>query len=112
LRIYQIFTPLTVNLPIRSKILLIQSDRLSPGVKDFTLFFIPIEQIEQHFALSTELLTGVPSPFVCNMDEMGHQEWADATEKVCYVPSDLQTTHVNYYGAKLSSSNENWNLRF
>jgi hypothetical protein len=35
------FTPLTVNLPIRSKILLLQSDRLSPGVKNFTLFFIP-----------------------------------------------------------------------
>jgi hypothetical protein len=61
-----------------------------------TRMAVTIEQIEQHFALLTDLLTGVPSPFVCNMDEMGHQEWADATEKVCYVPSDLQTNHVNY----------------
>jgi hypothetical protein len=27
---------------------------------------------------------------------LGHQEWADASEKVCYVPADLQTNHVNY----------------
>jgi hypothetical protein len=29
---------------------------------------------------------GVPAHFVFNMDEMGHQDWADRAEKTCVVP--------------------------
>jgi hypothetical protein len=30
------------------------------------------------------------------MDEMGHQDWADAHEKVCYVPATVQPTRIAY----------------
>jgi hypothetical protein len=33
-----------------------------------------------------EVVQGVPARFVFNMDGMGHQDWADRTEKTCVVP--------------------------
>jgi hypothetical protein len=44
------------------------------------------EQIRQFFADSFRIIEGVPSHFIFNMDEMGHQEWADRQEIVCVVP--------------------------
>jgi hypothetical protein len=34
-----------------------------------------------------EVVQGVPAHFVFNLDEMGHPNWADRTEKTCVVPS-------------------------
>jgi hypothetical protein len=45
------------------------------------------EDIESSFTRLEEAFDGVPGHFVCNMDEMGHQEWADQQEKACYVPA-------------------------
>jgi hypothetical protein len=43
------------------------------------------EQIEEYFGRLQEALQDVPGHFVWNMDEMGHQEWAEHQEKICYV---------------------------
>jgi hypothetical protein len=61
-----------------------------------TRMAVTIEQISEHFALLSKLLTDVPAQFVWNMDEMGHQDWPDAVDKVCYVPAELPTNHVTY----------------
>jgi hypothetical protein len=42
-------------------------------------------QIIQHFQLAAALLNGVPAHFVFNMDEMGHQKWADRQARTCFV---------------------------
>jgi hypothetical protein len=57
---------------------------------------VTIEQIEHYFDWITEALTGTPAHFVFNMDEMGHQDWADAHTKICYVPSELAAAHISY----------------
>jgi hypothetical protein len=44
------------------------------------------EQILEFFRNAIEAIDGVPSRFIFNMDEMGHQEWADPAEQVCVVP--------------------------
>jgi hypothetical protein len=54
---------------------------------------------EQVIAYLTELhnaVSGVPAHFVFNMDEMGHQEAADAKQKKCVVPSGLGDRMINY----------------
>jgi hypothetical protein len=33
-------------------------------------------------------IDGVPVHFVLNMDEMGHQDWADRQVQTCYVQTD------------------------
>jgi hypothetical protein len=38
---------------------------------------ITAEAIAAYFALLSEAIDGFPANFVDNMDEMGHQEWAD-----------------------------------
>jgi hypothetical protein len=44
------------------------------------------EQLLGHFQRMFDMVEGVPAHFVLNMDEMGHQEWADRQVKLCYVP--------------------------
>jgi hypothetical protein len=53
------------------------------------------EQILQFFTEAIERIEGVPSHFVFNMDEMGHAEWADRTEKVCMGPSTHEGDRVS-----------------
>jgi hypothetical protein len=43
------------------------------------------EQLMEHFHSLLETVSGVPTHFVFNMDEMGHQDWADRRIKTCYV---------------------------
>lgn len=52
------------------------------------------EQIRNFFAEALTIAEGVPSHFVFNMDEMGHQEWADRKEIICVVPIDHEGDHV------------------
>jgi hypothetical protein len=54
------------------------------------------EQIQAHFTAMFEQISGVPAHFIFNMDEMGHQDWADAHETVCFVPSDIPD-EIFYY---------------
>jgi hypothetical protein len=34
-------------------------------------------QIAEYFERAKEAIDGIPAHFVSNIDEMGHQEWAD-----------------------------------
>jgi hypothetical protein len=54
------------------------------------------EQITEFFREGFEILQGVPAHFVFNMDEMGHQQWADRKEITCVVPSQHEGDHVNF----------------
>jgi hypothetical protein len=36
-----------------------------------------------HFQVLTQAITGIPARFVFNLDEIGHQAWVDALNKVC-----------------------------
>jgi hypothetical protein len=44
---------------------------------------VPDEEISAWFRKLQESIDGVPAHFVFNMDEMGHQDYADAKDKVC-----------------------------
>jgi hypothetical protein len=57
---------------------------------------VTVEQIQEHFERLSANLSGVPAHFVFNIDEMGHQEWADATQKVCFVPVSHTEKQVYY----------------
>jgi hypothetical protein len=57
---------------------------------------VPVEDIRAHFQSLWNNISGAPAHFVFNMDEMGHQEWADAPEKVCFVPVSHAPDHVFY----------------
>jgi hypothetical protein len=50
---------------------------------------VPEEEIYNWFVRLREKIDGIPSHFVYNMDEMGHQEYADAKPKTCIVPSHV-----------------------
>jgi hypothetical protein len=52
------------------------------------------EEISDFFRRAIETIDGVPSHFVFNMDEMGHQDWANRAEQVCVVPSTHKSDHV------------------
>jgi hypothetical protein len=53
------------------------------------------EQIIEFFREAIETIEGVPAHFVFNMDEMGHQDWADWKKQICIVPSSHPDDHVN-----------------
>jgi hypothetical protein len=61
-----------------------------------TRMAVTMEQIQTYFQELDQALSGVPAHFVFNLDEMGHQSWADAKTKICYVPIELQATHISY----------------
>jgi hypothetical protein len=42
-----------------------------------------------------EVTDGIPANFVLNMDEIGHQDWADRTEKTSLVPADHPSKQIN-----------------
>jgi hypothetical protein len=54
------------------------------------------EDIDQHFHYLRDSIEGVPAHFVFNMDEMGHQPWADALAMTCFVPSTWTAKTVQY----------------
>jgi hypothetical protein len=57
---------------------------------------VTAEQIAAYFQLAASLIDGVPAHFVFNMDEMGHQEWADRQTRTCFVPVYHEHDHVAY----------------
>jgi hypothetical protein len=54
------------------------------------------EQIENFFREASRIIEGVPAYFIFNMDEMGHQEWADRKEIICVVPKFHEEDHVDF----------------
>jgi hypothetical protein len=54
------------------------------------------EEIAMCFKRLAEAIDGVPAHFVDNMDEIGHQEWADRQEKVCHVTTPYGKLHVDF----------------
>jgi hypothetical protein len=48
---------------------------------------VPEEDVITWFAKLGESIDGISADFVFNMDEMGHAEYADAKDELCYVPS-------------------------
>jgi transposase len=54
------------------------------------------EQIQQYFADLLRLVSGAPVIFVFNVDEMGHQDWADAHEAACFVPLRFEDEQLFY----------------
>jgi hypothetical protein len=41
---------------------------------------------EQYLTELSDQISDVPASFLFNMDEMGHQDWADRQVSVVYVP--------------------------
>jgi hypothetical protein len=54
------------------------------------------EQVIRYLMELHKLVTGVPAHFVFNMDEMGHQDAADAKPRKCVVPIGNQGKEINY----------------
>jgi hypothetical protein len=53
-----------------------------------TRVFADHDEIVRYLTELAELIIDVPAYFVFNMDEMGHQDWADRQVSVVYVPSE------------------------
>jgi hypothetical protein len=58
--------------------------------------YVTDEAIIQYFCLFSQLLNGVPAHFIFNMDEMGHQEFADANDKIVFVLIDYPDRSIPY----------------
>jgi hypothetical protein len=54
------------------------------------------EQVTNYFSHLFQTISGAPCHFVFNMDEMGHQDWADAKETVCYGSADSTEDRLYY----------------
>jgi hypothetical protein len=57
---------------------------------------VGINVIRDYFDVLGQTVSGTPAAFVFNMDEMGHQVWADAQDTVCFVPAS-ETASVVYF---------------
>jgi hypothetical protein len=57
---------------------------------------VPEHEIIHYFHCLAATISGVPPHFVFNVDEMGHQDWADAGKKTCYVPSTCTHSEIRY----------------
>jgi hypothetical protein len=53
------------------------------------------DQILDHFRVYYQLLPG-RAHLVMNVDEMGHQPYADANDIACFVPAEHEGTEVRY----------------
>jgi hypothetical protein len=54
------------------------------------------EDIDGHFQYLRDTIDNVRAHFVFNMDEMGHQPWADALPVTCFVPATHVAKTVHY----------------
>jgi hypothetical protein len=54
------------------------------------------QQIRDHFATLSSCISGISCHFVCNMDEPGHQEWADRGRVKCYLPAEDESDFVYF----------------
>jgi hypothetical protein len=53
-------------------------------------------QISTYMGELSSNIDGVPAHFVFNMDEVGHQDWADRMDTHCYVPAEYDA-HVIHF---------------
>jgi hypothetical protein len=56
---------------------------------------VTYKEISEVLRRAIEIIDGVRSHFVFNMDETGHQDWADRAEQVCAVSSTRKSDHVH-----------------
>jgi hypothetical protein len=71
--------------------------RTVPGIPmDEKRLSVTDEDIRIYFGSLVAQVSGVPSHFLFNMDEMGHQDWADRSEVTCYVPADVIDDRIYY----------------
>jgi hypothetical protein len=54
------------------------------------------QDILTHFTSLRNVIEDAPAHFVFNMDEMGHQPWADALTMTCFVPTSHLDKTVHY----------------
>jgi hypothetical protein len=54
------------------------------------------QQVHAHIVRLIETVDGIPAHCVFNMDETGHQEWADRQQKTCIVPLSHEAAHVYF----------------
>jgi hypothetical protein len=57
---------------------------------------VTTEEIDRYFQYLKDTIEGVPAHFVANIDEMGHQPWADALQTTCFVPNAYAAKTVHY----------------
>jgi hypothetical protein len=57
---------------------------------------VPSAVIEKYLADLKRQIDGAPSHFVFNMDEMGHQDWADKRNKRCFIPAGATDEEVYF----------------
>jgi hypothetical protein len=57
---------------------------------------VTLDIVADWFRYLAERLQGVPAHFVFNMDEIGHQEFADAPIKTAFIPADATDKQVYY----------------
>jgi hypothetical protein len=57
---------------------------------------VSLEEVISYFSQLFNNISGAPPHFVFNMHEMGHQDWADAKETVCYGPATSLEDKVYY----------------
>jgi hypothetical protein len=57
---------------------------------------VTVDDIRSHFAHLFAPISGAPVHFLFDMDEMGHREWSDSTEKICFAPAHHSEDLVYY----------------
>jgi hypothetical protein len=57
-------------------------------------------------------MSGVPAHFIFNMDEMGHQTWADAREITCFVSSKYEEITIPYPVSRTGQRNDGHRLHY
>jgi hypothetical protein len=72
----------------------IKSCKANPMDKD--RMDVSIEAVRNWFIYAAQELQGIPAHFLFNMDEMGHQNWADAAQTHCYVPRSVEEDVISY----------------
>jgi hypothetical protein len=54
------------------------------------------DQIRDYFANLPSVISGAPCHFVFNINETGHQEWADREPLKCSIPKEGQRDFVSF----------------
>jgi hypothetical protein len=67
-----------------------------------SLHEVPHAEIHKYYQRLGNEGQGITAHFVFSADEMGHQEWADLREKLCYIPATHEESHV--YTSRLHCS--------
>jgi hypothetical protein len=72
-----------------------QRSRTCPGIPmEAQRVHVTPQALMEYFPIQRNTIDGVPIPFIWNMDEIGHFEWADSHPETVYVPSDSTVGQV------------------